>query len=144
LSLRDEGPEGEGISVVAVRERRAVVVNDLQNDPRIRHKRGLDGRGVRSAAILPLVVEARVVGILGLHSGEAGFFDDEEMKVLNELAGNIALALDRMQKQQKVERLTRVYAVLSGINAAIVRIRDREELFKEACRIAIEHGRFRM
>jgi diguanylate cyclase (GGDEF)-like protein len=66
------------------------------------------------------------------------------MKVLNELAGNIAFALDHIDKEEKVERLTRVYAVLSGINAAIVRIRDQQELFHEACRIAIDHGKFRM
>src|SRR2546427_2852554 len=144
LSLRDEAPEGHGISAVAVRERRALVVSDTQIDARIRHKKGLDERGVRSVAILPLIVSARAVGSFGLHSGEAGFFDEEEMKVLNELAGNIAFALDHIEKEEKVERLTRVYAVLSGINAAIVRIRDRLELFQEACRIAIEDGRFRM
>jgi diguanylate cyclase (GGDEF)-like protein/PAS domain S-box-containing protein len=144
LSLRDDAPEGHGIGAVAVRERRALVVNDTQSDPRIRHKKGLDERGVRSAAVLPLIVAGRAVGSFGLHSGEAGFFVEEEMKVLNELAGNIAFALDHIEKEEKVERLTRVYAVLSGINAAIVRIRDRQELFQEACRIAIEHGKFRM
>src|SRR6266850_1812826 len=144
LSLRDEAPEGHGISAVAVRERRALVVNDTQSDPRIRHKKGLHERGVRSAAILPLIVAGRAVGSFGLHSGEAGFFDEEEMEVLNELAGNIAFALDHIEKEEKVERLTRVYAVLSGINAAILRIRDRQELFQEACRIAIEDGKFRM
>src|SRR5882762_2223190 len=144
LSLRDEAPGGHGIGAVAVRERRALVVNDTQSDPRIRHKKGLDERGVRSAAILPSIVSGRAVGSFGLHSEEAGFFDDEEMKVLNELAGNIAFALDHIDKEEKVERLTRVYAVLSGINAAIVRTRDRQELFQEACRIAIEHGKFRM
>lgn len=45
-------------------------------------------------------------------------------------------------QEQRIERLNRVYAVLSGINAAIVRIRDRQELFEEACRIAVEHGGF--
>jgi len=144
LSLRDEAPEGHGISAVAVREMRALVVSDTQSDPRIRHKKGLDERGVRSAAILPLIVSARAVGSFGLHSEEAGFFDEEEIKVLNELAGNIAFALDHIEKEERVERLTRVYAVLSGINAAIVRTRDRQELFHEACRIAIEDGKFRM
>src|SRR6266568_2159065 len=38
--------------------------------------------------------------------------------------------------EEKILRLTRVYAVLSGINALIVRVRDREELFRDACRIA--------
>src|SRR5207247_5576 len=144
LSLRDEAAEGHGISAVAVREMRALVVSDTQSDPRIRHKKGLDERGVRSVAILPLMVSARAVGRFGLHSGEAGFFDEEEMKVLNELAGNIAFALDHIEKEERVERLTRVHAVLSGINAAIVRTRDRQELFHEACRIAIEDGKFRM
>ena len=34
--------------------------------------------------------------------------------------------------------------MLSGINAAIVRVHDRQELFNEACRIAVEHGQFGM
>jgi len=66
------------------------------------------------------------------------------MKVLNELAGNIAFALITSRRKEKVERLTRVYAVLSGINAAIVRTRDRQELFQEACRIADRAWKIRM
>ncbi len=49
---------------------------------------------------------------------------------------------ERKAQQEKIERLSRVHAVLSGINAAIVRIRDREELFRECCRIAHEAGGF--
>jgi diguanylate cyclase (GGDEF)-like protein len=49
---------------------------------------------------------------------------------------------DRRMQEQKISRLSRIQAVLSGINSAIVRIRDRQELFKEACRIAVEHGGF--
>ena len=48
----------------------------------------------------------------------------------------------RRAQEQKIVRLSRIHAVLSGINSAIVRIRDRQELFNEACRIAVEHGRF--
>jgi hypothetical protein len=46
--------------------------------------------------------------------------------------------------RERIERLTRVYAVLSGINSLIVRVRGRDELFKEACRVAVEDGGFRM
>jgi PAS domain S-box-containing protein len=46
--------------------------------------------------------------------------------------------------EQRIKRLNRVYAVLSGINSLIVRVRSREELFKQACDIAIKHGGFRM
>ena len=44
----------------------------------------------------------------------------------------------------KIKRLNRVYAVLSGINALIVRVTDRDALFNEACRIAVDEGGFRM
>jgi len=49
---------------------------------------------------------------------------------------------ERRTQQEKIERLSRVHAMLSGINAAIVRIRDRGELFRESCRIAHEAGGF--
>lgn len=50
----------------------------------------------------------------------------------------------RRQQETKIARLSRIHAVLSGINSAIVRIRDRQSLYGEACRIAVEHGNFRM
>ena len=44
--------------------------------------------------------------------------------------------------EEKIGRLNRVYAVLSGINSLIVRAGDRDALFREACRILVETGRF--
>ena len=45
-------------------------------------------------------------------------------------------------QQERIARLSRIHAVLSGINSAILRIRGREELYREACRIAVEDGGF--
>jgi diguanylate cyclase (GGDEF)-like protein len=44
--------------------------------------------------------------------------------------------------QQKIARLSRIKTVLSGINSAVIRIRDRAALYDEACRIAAEDGGF--
>jgi diguanylate cyclase (GGDEF)-like protein/PAS domain S-box-containing protein len=44
----------------------------------------------------------------------------------------------------RIERLNRVYTVLSQVSALNTRIRDRDELLNEACRIAVNKGRFRM
>lgn len=51
---------------------------------------------------------------------------------------------ERKQAQARIVRLNRVYAVLSGTNALIVRVRDRDDLFREACRIAVDAGAFKM
>ncbi len=51
---------------------------------------------------------------------------------------------DRKEAESRIQRLNRMYTMLSGINSAIVRIRDRQELLNEACRIAAMHGAFRL
>lgn len=51
---------------------------------------------------------------------------------------------ERKKADDRIVYLNRVYAMLSGINTLIVRVRDRDELFRDACRIAVEHGGFRM
>jgi diguanylate cyclase (GGDEF)-like protein/PAS domain S-box-containing protein len=42
----------------------------------------------------------------------------------------------------KIKRLNRVYAVLSRINHLIIRVRNRDALFQEACRIIVHSGHF--
>ncbi len=51
---------------------------------------------------------------------------------------------ERMAAEGRIADLNRVYAMLSGINTLIVRVSDRDELFQEACRIAVEEGGFIM
>lgn len=49
---------------------------------------------------------------------------------------------DRRRDEDRIRRLSRVHAVLSNTNSTIVRIRDRAELLREACRIAVTHGQY--
>lgn len=51
---------------------------------------------------------------------------------------------DRAWQQDKIVRLNHFHTMLSGINSAITRIRDREALLREACRIAVEKGGFKL
>jgi diguanylate cyclase (GGDEF)-like protein len=46
----------------------------------------------------------------------------------------------QVQQQERIARLTRMLQMQSGINAAVVRIRDREDLLREACRLALQVG----
>jgi PAS domain S-box-containing protein len=49
----------------------------------------------------------------------------------------------RKEAEERIEYLNRIYAFLSQVNQAIVRIDNREELFDIICSIAIEFGKFR-
>ena len=46
------------------------------------------------------------------------------------------------QLQEELARTTRLYAMLSEINRAIVRSEDPQNLFASICRIAVDHGGF--
>ena len=65
----------------------------------------------------------------------------------NEVIGATAFSsniTERKLAEKQIERLNRVYSVLSNINKTIIRVRDKQLLFEEACRIAIESGGFKM
>jgi diguanylate cyclase (GGDEF)-like protein/PAS domain S-box-containing protein len=49
---------------------------------------------------------------------------------------------ERKRAQRALQRLNHLYATLAQTNEAIVRVRDRQSLFQEICRIAVEHGKF--
>lgn len=50
----------------------------------------------------------------------------------------------RRQSERKILQVNRLYAVLSRVSQAIVRIRERQPLFDAICRIAVEDDLFRM
>jgi two-component system cell cycle sensor histidine kinase/response regulator CckA len=51
---------------------------------------------------------------------------------------------ERRRHERRIADLNRLYAVLSQINEAIVRQHDRDALLREACRVAVEVGTFRL
>jgi diguanylate cyclase (GGDEF)-like protein len=53
-----------------------------------------------------------------------------------------AMSRERQESEQRIRRLTRVLQMLSGINTAVVRIREQRELLAEACRIAYQVGHY--
>ena len=51
---------------------------------------------------------------------------------------------ERRHAEERILRLNRLYLVLSETGKAIVRATDRDELFRNICRIVVRHGGFRM
>src|SRR2546425_3548158 len=114
LGLVDTEPHGRGLAGRAVGERTAITVDDMTQDPRILLRKEALERGFRSLVMLPLMIAEESVGVLALYAGEVGFFDEEEMKLLLELAGDISFALDHIKKAEKLDYLA-YYDSLTGL-----------------------------
>jgi diguanylate cyclase (GGDEF)-like protein/PAS domain S-box-containing protein len=98
----------------AIREERPVVANDSQNDPRVLFGRQYAEAGVRSMAVLPLMVAGGAVGVLALYSDEREFFHDDEMRLISELTGDVAFAMDHIEKMERLDYLA-YYDALTGL-----------------------------
>jgi diguanylate cyclase (GGDEF)-like protein/PAS domain S-box-containing protein len=114
FSLREDAPLGNTKTARAVREKKAIVVNEIQDGSAIFFAKKCLDRGISSMAILPLLVSDEAVGVLALYADASGFFDEEEMKLLTELAGDIAFAIENIEKQKRLDYLA-YYDSLTGL-----------------------------
>ncbi|HEV2286520.1 MAG TPA: EAL domain-containing protein, partial [Steroidobacteraceae bacterium] len=67
------------------------------------------------------------------------YVEQEEGRYLVSVARDIT---ERKRQQEVIARLGRLLRMQSAINAAVLRIADRDELLQEACRIAVDVGGF--
>lgn len=61
------------------------------------------------------------------------------------VTGSVSVTEDvteRRTQEKRIARLTRMHAMLSGINSTIVRVKSREELFSGACHLVVDTGGF--
>lgn len=84
----------------ALRERRPIIVNDIESDQRVVFRKEALARDYHSFVVLPLMVDDKPVGVIALYSGDRNSFDVEEMKLLSELAGDVSFALQVMEKEE--------------------------------------------
>jgi PAS domain S-box-containing protein/diguanylate cyclase (GGDEF)-like protein len=113
-SISKVAPGEGGVVGLAVRSREPVVSNDIARDARLTHGARAADRGSRALIVLPLLVAGEAAGVLALHAREAGFFDEEEMRLLRELAGDVSFALENIAKTEKLNYLA-LYDPLTGL-----------------------------
>jgi diguanylate cyclase (GGDEF)-like protein/PAS domain S-box-containing protein len=114
VSLADPHPEGRGLVRRVIREKRPLVIADIEHDHVFRLRDEALARGFRSAAVLPLLLGGEVLGVISFFAGEPDFFDEEEMRLLNGLAGDISFALDHIEKEERLHYLA-LYDGLTGL-----------------------------
>jgi two-component system, cell cycle sensor histidine kinase and response regulator CckA len=104
----DETPTGRGPIGTAIRTGQQVVCQDIATDPRLAPWReDAKARGIASMAATPMIHGSRVLGAVAVFSAGAGAFDAEELGLLNELASDLAFALQSIEHEQAHQRAER-------------------------------------
>ncbi|MBI2156031.1 MAG: GAF domain-containing protein, partial [Candidatus Rokubacteria bacterium] len=114
-------PAGAGAMGIAVRTRRPVASPNLLADPRITfppHIRALiEAKPFRAGLAVALIVNERVIGALAVGDREGRVFGDDEIRLAQAFADQVAMALENARLFEDAERRRReaeVFAELTG------------------------------
>ncbi len=106
ITWGDETAFGRGPAGVAIRSGRSAYIQDYVTDPLGApwRARALE-RGYHSSIALPLKDErAHTFGVLCIYSTETGAFTAEEVRLLDELAGDLAFGITTLRARAERER----------------------------------------
>jgi PAS domain S-box-containing protein len=110
-SDRGRGPTG-----TAIKTGKPVVVQYIEYDPKweiwrenaLRH-------GFYSSISLPLIIGGRPFGALVIFSGETYAFDDDEVKLLSELADDLSYGITSLRVAIESEKVEKEYRLLASV-----------------------------
>jgi diguanylate cyclase (GGDEF)-like protein len=142
LNLAADNPGRDGL-LRRVRDTKArVVMNVIEMTPTLNpiqrsHRQELIDGGIQSLAAIPLMTDGKLLGALTLHAERAGFFDASEVALLEEMAGDIAFAINHIDKEATLQQLA-FYDPLTGLpNRALFMERLGQQL-QSAARVSGE------
>ena len=105
LSVREDCPEGRGISGIAFRSGKPCISNDYLADPRgTMFHESIRSDGASAVAAFPLFNRGQPIGIMLFCAAEKGAFTPGSVDLLQRLADNIAFALDNFDRADEKTR----------------------------------------
>ena len=121
---------GEGIVGAAVAEQKAILVNDVHEDPRYV---GLVP-GINAQLVVPLRRKNRMLGALNLLSDKVGAFTERDEQILTQFGVHVAQALANARMFEQERAYSDTLETLTEIAREVAEILDVDELLS---RVAI-------
>jgi len=96
---------GRGPTGTCIRTRETVVSKHIATDPKMIPWRAQAlKRGYGSSVAIPLIVDSQVFGALMIYAAEPGAFGSEEVKLLTELASDLAFGIGTLRTKAERDR----------------------------------------
>jgi PAS domain S-box-containing protein len=104
------------------------------------------GRANRMTGICWDITERKLAedALKTLNEGLENLVEERTEELTRTVATLLEEILEKKRAEERLQRLNRLYSVLSKTNLAISRTNDRDNLFKDFCRIAVEEGSFKL
>ncbi len=134
-------PIGHGIIGTAARDKVPVVVDDVSKDSRYINVVA----GTQSELAVPLISKGRVLGVLDIESPEIGFFREEQVRILDLLASQIAIAIENANLYESERRNHELLSLLRDVSLEIASTLEVEQVINkiaEAVKSSVDYTIF--
>src|SRR5580692_3216539 len=84
---------------------RPLVRRDLEKEQQYFNERRLAGEGIHSMCVVPMALQGKCIGLLSVVSQQKNRYSDEDAVFLQEVANQVALAVQNMQSYQEIDSL---------------------------------------
>src|ERR1700722_18282696 len=84
---------------------RPLVRSDLEKEQQYPNERRLAAEGIQSMCVVPLALQGKCIGLLSVVSQQWDRYSDEDAGFLQEVANQVALAVQNMQSYQEIDSL---------------------------------------
>ncbi len=114
-----------------IRSGQPLLVGDIQRDDLPVHVR-MHGRPIRTWLGVPLMGRDRVIGAIAVQSAQPHAYDDDHRRLLESLAGQVAIALENARLYQEAQQRLRELHSLFDASAAISGSLDIERVLNNS------------
>lgn len=123
-----DAERGRGPTGVAIRTGKTCVVKDIAHNPRYAlWREEAMRRGYAATIGLPLIDKGRAFGVLNIYAADPDAFDEQEVTLLEELAGDLAYGIMALRTQAEHAR----------VEQALRRERDRAQQYLDIAGVMI-------
>ena len=127
----DDTERGRGPTGTAIRIKKPSIAKDILHDPKFAPWRAeAIKRGYASSIAIPLIDSDRALGALNIYAAEADAFNEEEVKLLAQLADDLSFGI--MALRTRVERKRAVAALQKAHDELERRVEERTAELVEA------------
>lgn len=125
-------PLGQGFTSQVIKTRQPRLIRHWSEEgPRVRVQFATDHKGLPESGItVPLMLDARVVGVLSVQSYRPAAYDATDLLKLQVIAGHAAVAVDRVQRSavqssQLPKRVSELETIIASMSEALLIVDSR-------------------
>ncbi|GAB6283350.1 MAG: hypothetical protein STSR0008_21140 [Ignavibacterium sp.] len=113
--------ESDSLTANTIKSKNFTICDDIENDTRnIIGKEEALKLGLKSFISLPLIVFNKIYGVINIYSDEKEFFNEQEIKLLDELSKDISFAVEFIKTEEERNIILENYRATNNSLEAII------------------------